>query len=174
MLSILPSYLSLWLAGSQFLMAIRILRLLRVFRVLRLYHFLNEARLPTIALQRSFYKIGVFFLFMLVLVTLLGTVIYVVEYGHDSFNSIPEGIYWAIVTVTTVGYGDVVPTTVVGKFIASFSMILGYTIIAVPTSIVSVELGKTNFKDKAKHCSGCDRMNVADANFCCYCGDRFK
>ena len=136
-LSILPTWLSLVYTGYHYFIIVRIFRLLRIFRVLKLVRFNNEAQVLIKALRASIYKISIFFLVVLSIVTFLGTLMYVVEGGEDGFSSIPQSIYWAIVTVTTVGYGDLVPHTVIGKFISSFAMIIGYAIIAVPTGIVT-------------------------------------
>ncbi|MGB0807316.1 MAG: ion transporter, partial [Salibacteraceae bacterium] len=142
LLSILPTYISFFLVGYHYLLIVRIFRLLRVFRILKLVRFNNEAQVLLNALKDSLYKITIFLMAVLAIVTLLGTVMYVVEMNEDGFNSIPEAIYWAIVTVTTVGYGDMIPSTSLGKFISSFAMIIGYAIIAVPTGIMTVGISK--------------------------------
>ena len=121
------------------------------------------------AFKSSGYKIGLFLISVLFLVTILGTLMYVVEGGQAGFVSIPQSIYWAIVTITTVGYGDLVPHTVLGKFISSFAMMLGYAIIAVPTGIVTMEMSRT--KSKIKNCFRCKQVNDKDANFCKNCGN---
>ena len=139
LLSILPTYLGLLFAGSQALMVIRGIRLLRVFRVLKLSRYLFEAEMLGKALRASRRKITVFLLAIVTIVMIAGAVMYVVEGGQNGFDSIPKSIYWAIVTLTTVGYGDISPGTTLGQMIASFIMILGYGILAVPTGIVSVE-----------------------------------
>ncbi len=142
LLALLPTYLSFFIAGSQAMIVIRILRFLRVFRVLKLARYFTEAQVLTTALRNSFYKISVFFLSVLLLVTLMGSVMYVIEGGTNGFNSIPSSIYWAVITITTVGYGDIVPATALGKFVASLIMIIGYAVIAVPTGIITVELNR--------------------------------
>ncbi len=140
LLSILPTYMSLFFAGTQYFMVIRVLRLLRVFRILKLAHYVHEARVLGTALQASREKIIVFLMAVLSLVIILGTIMYWVEGPENGFTSIPRSIYWAIVTLTTVGYGDIAPATPLGQFISSLVMILGYGILAVPTGIVTSEL----------------------------------
>lgn len=141
-LALLPTYLSFFIVGSQAMIVIRILRFLRVFRVLKMARYFSEAQVLTTALKHSFYKISVFFLSVLLTVTLMGSVMYVIEGGSNGFSSIPASIYWAVITITTVGYGDIVPGTALGKFVASLIMIIGYAIIAVPTGIITVELNR--------------------------------
>lgn len=170
LLSILPTYLSLVLVGYHYLIIVRIFRLLRVFRILKLVRFSNEAQVLMNALKSSMYKITIFLMAVLAIVTLLGTVMYVVEMNEDGFNSIPEAIYWAIVTVTTVGYGDMIPSTALGKFISSFAMIMGYAIIAVPTGIMTVGIAKATAEEKK--CGKCKTLNSNSANFCNQCGEK--
>jgi voltage-gated potassium channel len=172
LLSILPTYLSFFLVGYHYLLVVRIFRLLRVFRVLKLVRFSTEAQGLIEALKSSLYKISIFFMALIAIVTLMGTIIYVVEGGEDGFTSIPQSIYWAIVTITTVGYGDLVPHTVLGKFISSAAMIIGYAIIAVPTGIVTVAM--TNAKEVGKDCEKCGAKNRIAAGFCDNCGQKFK
>ncbi|MFT4094927.1 MAG: ion transporter [Niabella sp.] len=174
MLAILPSYMEFILPSWHMLMIIRSFRLLRVFRIFRMVRLLDESRYMVFALLRSFSKIMVFLFFVLLLTVFLGTLMYVIEYQHNQqFNSIPQSIYWAIVTITTVGYGDVAPVTVIGKIIASFIMILGYAIIAVPTGIMSASL-VAKYKDmdnKDRICNNCNnRDHASDALFCKKCG----
>ena len=155
-LSILPTYLSLFVPGVQYLLTVRILRLLRIFRVFKLTEYLTEAQILNNALRASAKKIGVFILAVLALVTVIGSVMYVIEGEENGFKDIPTSIYWAIVTLTTVGYGDVSPRTALGQFFASIVMILGYGIIAVPTGIVTVELGKSVAKQiSTQVCPNC-------------------
>lgn len=168
LLAIIPTYLSLFYFGYHYLVSVRIIRLLRVFRVLRLVRFNREAMGLLRALKSSAYKVGIFFSTVFTIVVLLGTVMYVVEGGKNGFTSIPQSIYWAIITVTTVGYGDIVPVTIIGKFISSFAMIIGYSIIAVPTGIITVEMAKSN-KMQIK-CPRCSTMNNETSNFCSKCG----
>jgi voltage-gated potassium channel len=143
LLSILPSYLSLLVPGTHYLLVIRILRLLRIFRVLKLAEYLHESGMLGRALWASRRKISVFLLTVLTLVVIIGTLMYVVEGEENGFTDIPTSIYWAVVTLTTVGYGDLAPQTAFGKALASIAMLLGYGIIAVPTGIVTLELTRT-------------------------------
>lgn len=140
--SILPTYISLFFPGTQYLLTIRILRLLRIFRILKLSEYITEANTITMALQASRRKIIVFFTAVLTLVTVMGTLMYVIEGEEHGFTDIPTSIYWAIVTLTTVGYGDLSPKTALGKTFASLVMIMGYAIIAVPTGIVTAEFSR--------------------------------
>ena len=173
LLAILPSYLTLVGIGSQSLLVLRALRLLRIFRIFRLVHFLSEMRFLSVALKNSMRKISIFILFVLTSVVILGSVIYLVEGQTNGFTSIPQSVYWAIVTITTVGYGDIAPVTPLGKFIASFIMLLGYGIIAVPTGIVTTEmaLAVKSRQQGASACPSCGREgHDHDAKFCKYCG----
>ncbi|WP_346237539.1 ion transporter [Niabella insulamsoli] len=175
-LAILPSYAEFFLPNWHMLMIIRSFRLLRVFRIFRMVRFLDESRYMVFALIRSFSKIMVFLFFIVLLTVFLGSVMYVLEYEHNpGFHSIPQSIYWAIVTITTVGYGDVAPTTALGKIIASFIMILGYAIIAVPTGIMSASLVR-QYKDMENDDRVCERCgnkdHAADAVYCKNCGSR--
>ena len=175
LLSILPTYLALLLSGTQYLMMIRILRLLRMFRVLKMAHHFGQANVLMNALRSSGPKIAVFLFFMLVLVTLEGTVMYLIEGGRNpGFGSIPQSIYWAVVTVTTVGYGDVAPLTVVGKMFASLVMLTGFSIIAVPTGIVTAEIGREmrQVKMDGRECAQCGwKGHDPAANYCKHCGN---
>lgn len=168
LLSIFPTYLEFFATGYHYLLSVRIFRLLRVFRVLRLVRFNKEAQMMVMALKNSLYKISVFLLVVVALVVLLGTLMYVLEGDGGGFTSIPQGIYWAIVTITTVGFGDIVPQTVLGKILASFVMILGYAIIAIPTGIVTVEMVKS--KDLTKKCNDCENQNHETDKYCSNCG----
>jgi voltage-gated potassium channel len=167
LLSILPTYLSIFLIGYHYLIVVRIFRLLRIFRILKLVRFNNEAQSLINALKSSIYKIGVFLMAVLAIVTFLGALMYVVETNDEGFTSIPQSIYWAIVTVTTVGYGDMVPESVLGKIISSFAMIIGYAIIAVPTGIMTVGIAKAS--NESKPCLNCGHKNADDAKFCNQC-----
>ncbi|MEM6724287.1 MAG: ion transporter [Bacteroidota bacterium] len=176
LLAILPTYLSFFIAGTKAFLIVRILRLLRVFRIFKLTKFLNESAVITRALGRSREKITVFLVFIFLMVIILGSLMYLVEGGAENtgFTSIPRSIYWAIVTLTTVGYGDIAPTTDLGQFVAAIIMIMGYGVIAVPTGIVGAEMafeernrapsnhdktcrhcGKSNHELRAKYCSDC-------------------
>jgi voltage-gated potassium channel len=172
LLSILPTFVEILLPGAASLRVVRMLRLLRVFRVLKLVGFLREAQILKDALWASRRKIIVFLSAVLVLVTLLGTVVYIIEDAEAGFTSIPMSIYWAIVTVTTVGYGDIAPQTVLGQMLASLMMILGYAIIAVPTGIVGAELARTDPVDtNTQGCPGCGAEgHDDDAVHCKHCG----
>ncbi len=176
LLAILPTYLSILVPGSQSLLAIRTLRLLRVFRVFKLTHYTREARIIMSALRASGRKIGVFISAVLAIAVIIGSVMYVVEGEKNGFVDIPTSIYWAIVTLTTVGYGDLSPQTPLGKALASFLMIMGYGIIAVPTGIVTVELSQTTQNEASvRECPGCNiRSHAADAEFCRCCGAKLS
>lgn len=169
LLSILPTYLSLFIGGYHYLLVVRIFRLLRVFRIFKLARFSSEARVLREALKLSLHKVSIFLMAVVAIVIILGTVMYVVEGGKDGFTSIPQSIYWAIVTVTTVGYGDLVPHTIIGKFISSIAMITGYAIIAVPTGIVTVAMAKSS--EKKKKCGACNHENEIAARYCNKCGN---
>ena len=173
-LSIAPTYLSLIIVGSQYLLAIRILRLLRVFRVFKLTNLLTQSNILVGALKASRAKIAVFLFAVLTSVVVIGAIIYVVEGPENGFTSIPVSMYWAIVTLTTVGYGDISPQTPLGQFIASIVMILGYAIIAVPTGIVSVEIASAAKKQVTTQvCPNClSEGHDKDATHCKYCGSK--
>jgi len=172
LLAIIPSYLSVFGIGSRSLLVLRALRLLRVFRIFRLVHFLSEMKFLSVAIRNSMRKISIFILFVLTAVTILGSVIYLAEGQTNGFTSIPQSIYWAIVTITTVGYGDIAPVTPLGKMIASFIMLLGYGIIAVPTGIVTTEMALAA-RDRGHSniaCPSCGREgHDHDAKYCKYC-----
>jgi len=172
LLAILPTYLSVIIPGAQSLLVIRALRLLRVFRVLKLAHFVGEASELGAALRASARKIIVFLGAVLTIVVIVGSMMYLIEGQENGFTSIPVSIYWAIVTMTTVGYGDIAPQTALGKILASAIMIMGYGIIAVPTGIVSVELaGVTRRKITTQACPECGAGgHDGDAVHCKYCG----
>lgn len=174
LLAILPSYLSLIFVGAQSLMVIRTLRLLRVFRVLKLAHFVGEARMLHASIRASARKIIVFLGAVLTTVVIIGSIMYLVEGPENGFRSIPESVYWAIVTMTTVGYGDIAPQTPLGKLLASMVMILGYGLIAVPTGILTVEIaGAQRRQISTRACPQCaGEGHDADAVFCKFCGSR--
>ena len=170
-LAIIPTYLSLVIAGSQYFLVIRILRLLRVFRILKLTHMVRQAAILRRALVASRGKIAVFLFAVLSLIVVIGAVMYVIEGPENGFTSIPFSMYWAIVTLTTVGYGDVSPHTTLGQIFASIVMILGYSIIAVPTGIVSVEIADATKKISSQVCPNCLKEgHDLDAKFCKHCG----
>jgi len=172
LLAIVPTYLSILIPGSHSLLVIRSLRLLRIFRVFKLGQFVGEAAILRTALRASARKIIVFLGTMLALVLIIGTVMYLVEGPENGFTSIPQAVYWAIVTMTTVGYGDIAPRTVPGQIIASLVMILGYGIIAVPTGIVTVELGGLGrSRVSTQACPNCSAEGHApEAIYCNRCG----
>lgn len=175
LLSVLPTYLSVLLPGGHFLVVIRILRILRVFRVFKLVRFLGEANVLATALRNSRYKISVFLVTVICVVVVVGSVMFVVEGPQSGFTSIPRGVYWAIVTLTTVGYGDIAPTTSFGQALAAFVMILGYGIIAVPTGIVTAELSRIPpgmATALTRTCPACDKVETdPDARYCRFCGE---
>ncbi len=178
LLSILPTYVAIFLTGTQYLMVIRILRLLRMFRVLKMAHHFGQANVLMNALRASAPKISVFLFFILTLVSIEGTLMYLVEgSANPGFSSIPQSIYWAIVTVTTVGYGDVAPLTVVGKVLSSVIMLSGFAIIAVPAGIVTAEIGRGNLalRMDVRKCGQCGWTgHDPAANFCKHCGCKMK
>lgn len=174
LLTILPSYVGLIIPGSTHSLAIiRSLRLLRVFRVFKLSRFVSESQSLVKALVASKQRIGVFFFFVIMIVIILGTIMYLIEDKDAGFTNIPQSIYWAVVTLTTVGYGDIAPVTGLGKFIAGFVMILGYAIIAIPTGIITSEMNKANKKGgiTTQVCPNCLKEgHDTDAEFCKFCG----
>jgi voltage-gated potassium channel len=170
LISFIPNYLTFFFAGLQYLMVIRALRLLRVFRILKLSRFLDQGNILKNALKASAHKIIVFIASVIIVVTIVGTLMYIIEGDESGFTSIPLSIYWAIVTITTVGYGDISPQSPLGQFLASFLMILGYGIIAVPTGIVTVEMARANDEASIK-CPDCKfSIYPKNANFCANCG----
>ncbi|MEQ3723891.1 ion transporter [Alcanivorax sp.] len=173
LLSIIPTYLSLLIPGSNYLLTIRALRVLRVFRVMKLAKFMGEANQLGIALIRTRRKIAVFMFSVFVVIIIFGSLMYVVEGPENGFSSIPQSIYWAIVTITTVGYGDISPQTGFGKLIASLAMITGYAIIAVPTGIVTAEISAARVSMRyERECPNCYRhSHDPDARFCQQCGE---
>ena len=171
-LAILPSYLSLFFPGTHYLLVIRLLRVLRVFRVLKFVQYIGEANQLIQSLKASRRKITVFLFAVLTLTVISGSLMYVIESADSGFTSIPRSIYWAIVTLTTVGYGDISPQTNLGQVVAAMIMIFGYGIIAVPTGIVSVELAQMSSKEvNTQSCSQCsEEGHDSDSVFCKYCG----
>ncbi len=176
LLSTIPKYLSFFLVGSQYITAFRALRLLRVFRILKLVRYVGESNNLLRALRASRAKIFIFVFFVLIISVLLGTIMYLVEGPENGFNSIPHSVYWTIVTLTTVGYGDISPQTGVGQFIATFVMIIGYGIIAVPTGIVTVEYSKQRRRKGTGALLACENClatgHVEEANHCYNCGSK--
>jgi len=172
LVSILPTYVSLFVAGTQPFLVIRILRLLRVFRVLKLMSYLSEGQLILDALRSSRRKISVFVFAILGVVSIMGSFMYVIEGPAHGFTSIPRGVYWAIVTLTTVGYGDITPQTGLGQAVAAFVMILGYGMIAVPTGIVTAEMTLRHDATHRLICPVCeDGHHLQGAKFCKSCGE---
>lgn len=172
--STIPTYISLLIPGGHYFLVIRTLRLLRVFRILKLVPFSKEAQQLLLALKRSARKLTVFLLAVLVLAVMLGSFMYAIEGHENGFTSIPRSIYWAIVTLTTVGYGDISPHTALGQTFAAIIMILGYSIIAVPTGIVGAELVRHHQKlrTNTQVCSNCHASNHDDdAHYCKHCGN---
>jgi len=174
LLATIPKYLSLIFVGTHHLVALRALRLMRVFRILKLVHYIGESNNFIIALKASRIRILVFISFILILCIILGTLMYLIEDDASGFTSIPESVYWAIVTLTTVGYGDIAPVTPLGQFIASLVMILGYSIIVIPTGIITAEIVKDSMKNvqtNTQSCPSCSSSKHRDnAKFCHKCG----
>lgn len=172
LVSILPFYISLLFPEAHFLIVIRLMRLLRVFRIFKMMEYMKDGYFIISALRHSYRKIFIFLLFIIIVSIVLGSVMYIIEGGRNGFESIPQSIYWAVVTITTVGYGDVSPATPLGKFFATILMLCGYGIIAVPTGILTSEMSK-NSKRRSKGCSRCgNRDNDGDARYCKICGER--
>ncbi len=175
LLAVLPTYLGLLFPAGHYLTVVRILRVLRIFRILKLAHHLGEAKLLMEALQASRRKITVFVFTVMTIVVIVGSLMYVIEGEENGFTSIPRGIYWAIVTLTTVGYGDVSPKTDLGQALASVVMIMGYAIIAVPTGIVTAEISQQTFlrNISTQACPECSLDGHApNAKFCKFCGGK--
>ena len=173
LIALIPSYLSIFFVGAQSLLVFRALRLLRVFRIFKLGHFLTEINFLTEALKGSVRKISIFLMTVLMLAVILGSIMYLVEQRENGFSNIPESIYWAIVTITTVGYGDISPVTPMGKMVASVVMLIGYSIIAVPTGIIThdLALAARQKKELPESCPSCSREgHDSDALFCKHCG----
>ena len=176
LLAILPSYLGLFLIGTHSLLVIRALRLLRIFRIFKISRYLDEGKFLIRAIYASRIKISVFLFALLTLILIIGTIMYLVEGENYGFTSIPKSIYWAIVTMTTVGYGDITPHTALGQFLSGIVMILGYSIIAVPTGIVGVELANSIRKaQNTQVCPNCTKEgHDTDAIHCKYCGAKLN
>ncbi len=171
LLAVLPTYLSVLVPGGQVLTVVRILRVLRVFRILKLAHYVGEARVLGQALRASRFKITVFVITVLSITVIVGSLMYLIEGPASGFTSIPQGVYWAIVTLTTVGFGDITPQTPLGQVLASVVMIMGYGIIAVPTGILTAEFIETAHAQRGPKCPECDQGgNDRDASHCKWCG----
>lgn len=181
LLSILPTYIAVFFPSAAYLIVIRIMRVLRVFRILKLLRYMGEANLLYTALLQARRKIFVFLFSVLTLIVIFGALMFIIEGGENGFDNIPISIYWAIVTITTVGYGDIAPQTPLGQFIAAIAMICGYAIIAVPTGIIGAELmqqvqdrGRVT-KTSSSECSNCEATgHDMDASHCKFCGNRLK
>ena len=172
LLAILPFYIGLFVTGARFLDVIKVLRMLRIFRVLKMAQYVGEADLLKNALIASRRKIGIFLVAVMTIVVIIGSLMYIIEGEENGFTSIPRAVYWAIVTLTTVGYGDIAPNTPLGQALAACIMILGYSIIAVPTGIITAELGISTAQEKnARKCNTCGHhQHDADAKHCKHCG----
>lgn len=175
-LATFPAYLIFFFSGAHYFMVIRAFRLIRIFRIFKLFNFLNEGEILLYSIRDSRRKIFVFFFFVVILVISIGTIMYMIEGSlpNSQFNNIPNSIYWAVVTLTTVGYGDITPITAFGRFLSACVMLLGYTIIAVPTGIVSVSMINAHRKRiQLKECSNCHAHgHDYDAVYCKYCGEK--
>ncbi|KXK40146.1 MAG: ion transporter [Saprospiraceae bacterium] len=177
LLSVLPILFLAFSDSTQYFRIIRVLRLIRIFKIFRINKFTREAYSLYYSLTASVYKISVFMFFVVLIAIIMGGFMFIVEHENKTgFNSIPDSIYWAIVTVTTVGFGDITPKSDLGKLLASIMMLLGYAIIAVPTGIISMEMFKYQERDKkpGKKCLSCNHENDFDAQYCNQCGERMK
>lgn len=175
LLAVLPPYLTYFLPGARYMLILRSIRFIRIFRIFRLFSFLNEGEMLLKAIGRSLHKIAVYFLFVLVLVICLGTLMFIIESGEpgSAFKDIGTSIYWAITTLSTVGYGDITPVTTVGRFLSSFIMLLGYTLIAVPGGIVTASfIDTTNEPVRNGRCPRCDAKVRKGDKFCSQCGEK--
>lgn len=175
LLAVLPPYLTFFFPGAHYMLMLRSIRFIRIFRIFRLFVFLNEGELLLQAIGRSIHKILVYFLFVLVLVICLGTLMFIIESGqpNSEFRDIGTSIYWAITTLSTVGYGDITPVTIPGRFLSSFIMLLGYTLIAVPGGIVTASfINTTNEPVRNNRCPRCDAKVRKTDKFCSQCGEK--
>ncbi|MCU8106391.1 ion transporter [Shewanella sp. SM101] len=172
LLSVLPSYLALLIPGANFTLVIRILRLFRIFRVLKLLRYLSEGNVLLRAMMQSSRKVFLFFFSVSLIVMVLSSVMYVVEGPDNGFSSIPKSVYWTIVTITTVGYGDITPKTGLGQAIAAFTMLIGYSIIAIPTGILTAEISQEVGRHRdLRSCNQCHKTgHDIDAMYCSRCG----
>ncbi|PIW59288.1 ion transporter [Shewanella sp. CG12_big_fil_rev_8_21_14_0_65_47_15] len=179
LLSVLPTYLALFIPGANFTLVIRVLRLFRIFRVLKLLRYLSEGNLLLKAMMQSSRKVFLFFFSVSLIIMVLSALMYVVEGPENGFSSIPKSVYWTIVTITTVGYGDITPKTELGQAIAAFTMLLGYSIIAIPTGILTAEISQEVGRHRdLRSCNQCHKSgHDLDAMYCNCCGcelDRFE
>ena len=177
LIAIIPTYLSIFLIGYQYLIVLRSLRLLRIFKILKLKNFQMAGSSISLALHSSYRKILIFMMFISLLVVIVGSIMYIVEEDTPGFESIPNSIYWAVVTITTVGYGDVSPATSMGKFFSIIVMLCGYSIIAVPTGIVTMEMARARemTQGSKKECPRCGaKEQPENARYCYQCGERIE
>ena len=175
LLSTLPPYLSFFLPNARYMILLRSFRFIRIFRIFKLFSFINEGYILMHSLKKSFTKIAVYFLFVLILVTCLGTLMFMVESSvpNTQFTDLATSVYWAIVTMTTVGYGDITPVTAIGRLLSAFVMLLGYTIIAVPTGIVTATIiDETQEKPKDGRCPRCGSHIRSKDRYCSHCGEK--
>jgi voltage-gated potassium channel len=175
LLSILPPYLSYFLPNARYMILLRSFRFIRIFRIFKLFSFINEGYMLMRSIQKSLNKIAVYFMFVLILDICLGTLMFMVESGQPNtqFTDLATSVYWAIVTMTTVGYGDITPVTPIGRLLSAFVMLLGYTIIAVPTGIVTANIiDETKEKPKDGHCPRCDAIVRSKDHYCSRCGEK--
>lgn len=171
----LPPLLFLFIGISPLVMMVRIFRMLRIFTILKLARFIGEANLLVEALKASRYRITVFVISVISIVTIMGTLMYVIEGPEHGFTSIPRGIYWAVITLTTVGYGDIVPHTLIGQAMSSMIMLLGYAMIAIPTGIVTVQLSHDISQKNSDQCSHCEAKDIGQTDsYCRHCGSKIK
>lgn len=172
LLAILPTYIAMFVAGAQYVTVVRVLRLLRIFRILKYVQYIRESETLMRAIYASHRKIVVFLFFLSTITIVMGSLMYVIEGEEAGFTSIPTSIYWAVVTLTTVGYGDISPQTPLGQIVAAIMMVMGYSIIAVPTGIVTVEMSRAARGGRAVVCPGCFTTgHDPDASFCKLCGE---
>ena len=175
LLSILPPYLSYFLPNARYMILLRTFRFIRILRIFRLFTLISEGYILMNSLKKSLNKITVYFLFVLILVTCLGTLMYMVESGSPDtkFTDLASSVYWAIVTMTTVGYGDITPVTAIGRLLSAFVMLLGYTIIAVPTGLVTANIiDEVTEKPKEGHCPHCGKKVREEDHYCSNCGGK--
>jgi voltage-gated potassium channel len=175
LLATMPPYLSYFLPNARYMLMFRTFRFIRIFRILKLFSLINEGYVLMYSLRKSLNKIAVYFLFVLILVTCLGTLMYMVESGRNDtqFTDLATSVYWAIVTMTTVGYGDITPVTPIGRLLSAFVMLLGYTIIAVPTGIVTATIiDETKAKPKDGRCPRCGEKIRKTDRYCSHCGEK--
>ena len=180
LLAVLPSYIAFLIPGAASLLIVRLLRIFRIFRILRLFEFIAEANILATAMRASGRKIFLFFSMMIIITTIFGCLVYVLEGSENGFDNIPISIYWAIVTITTVGYGDLVPLTVAGRAVSALAMLMGYAIIAVPTGIITAELAAEMSSQKtlqrnSRNCKTCGASgHEPDAHYCAFCGEHLE